>query len=64
MRARPTCRKGIEVPVKIERLLKDEQAAKVFFENARSQLQRCTETAMNVENAVYPTSDQLKESVK
>jgi GSH-dependent disulfide-bond oxidoreductase len=40
MKARPACRKGIEVPVKIESLLKDEQAAKAFPENARSQLQR------------------------
>ena len=39
MKARPACRRGIEVPVKIESLLKDEQAAKAFSENARSQLQ-------------------------
>lgn len=39
MKARPACRKGIEVPVKIESLLKDEQAAKAFSENARNQLQ-------------------------
>jgi hypothetical protein len=39
MKARPACRKGVEVPVKIESLLKDEQAAKAFSENARSQLQ-------------------------
>ena len=39
MKARPACRKGVEVPVKIESLLKDEQAAKEFAENARKQLQ-------------------------
>ena len=39
MKARPACRKGIEVPVKIESLLKDEQAAEAFSENARKQLQ-------------------------
>jgi GSH-dependent disulfide-bond oxidoreductase len=39
MKERPACRKGIEVPVKIESLLKDEQAAKAFAENARTQLQ-------------------------
>jgi glutathione S-transferase len=40
MKARPACRKGIEVPVKIESLLKDEQAAQEFAEQARKQLQR------------------------
>jgi len=40
MKARPACRKGIEVPVKIESLLKDEQAAQAFSERARTQLQR------------------------
>ena len=39
MKARPACRKGVEVPVKIESLLKDEQAAKEFAENARKQVQ-------------------------
>jgi GSH-dependent disulfide-bond oxidoreductase len=39
MKARPTCRKGVEVPVKIESLLKDEQATKAFSEAARKQLQ-------------------------
>jgi len=39
MKARPACRKGIEVPVKIESLLKDEQATKAFSEAARKQLQ-------------------------
>ena len=40
MKERPACRKGIEVPVKIESLLKDEQAAQAFAEQARKQLQR------------------------
>ena len=40
MKERPACRKGIEVPVKIESLLKDEQAAQAFSEQARKQLQR------------------------
>jgi GST-like protein len=39
MKARPACRKGVEVPVKIESLLKDEQATKAFSEAARKQLQ-------------------------
>jgi GST-like protein len=39
MKARPACRKGIEVPVKIESLLKDEQATKAFSEAARKQPQ-------------------------
>jgi GST-like protein len=39
MKARPACRKGVEVPVKIESLLKDEQATKSFSEAARKQLQ-------------------------
>ena len=39
MKARPACRKGVEVPVKIESLLKDEEATKAFTENARKQLQ-------------------------
>jgi GST-like protein len=40
MKERPACRKGIEVPVKIESLLKDDQAAQAFAEQARKQLQR------------------------
>src|SRR3954464_10345315 len=40
MKERPACRKGIEVPVKIESLLKDEQAVQAFAEQARKQLQR------------------------
>lgn len=39
LKVRPACRKGIEGPVKIESLLKDEQAAKTFAEQARTQLQ-------------------------
>jgi GSH-dependent disulfide-bond oxidoreductase len=39
MKERPACRKGVEVPVKIESLLKDEQATKAFSEAARKQLQ-------------------------
>ena len=39
MKERPACRKGVEVPVKIESLLKDEQATKAFTEAARKQLQ-------------------------
>jgi glutathione S-transferase len=39
MKERPACRKGVEVPVKIESLLKDEQATKAFAEAARKQLQ-------------------------
>jgi glutathione S-transferase len=40
MKERPACRKGVEVPVKIESLLKDEQAVQAFAEQARKQLQR------------------------
>lgn len=39
MKERPACRKGVEVPVKIESLLKDEQATKAFTEAARKQVQ-------------------------
>ena len=39
MKERPACRRGVEVPVKIESLLKDEKAAKEFTDNARKQLQ-------------------------
>jgi GSH-dependent disulfide-bond oxidoreductase len=39
MKERPACRKGVEVPVKIDSLLKDEQATKAFTEAARKQLQ-------------------------
>jgi len=40
MKERPACRKGIDVPVKIESLLKDDRAAQAFSEQARKQLQR------------------------
>jgi GSH-dependent disulfide-bond oxidoreductase len=39
MKERPACRRGVEVPVKIDSLLKDEKAAQEFEENARKQLQ-------------------------
>jgi glutathione S-transferase len=39
MKARPACRRGVEVPVKIKSLLKDDKAAQEFSENARKQLQ-------------------------
>lgn len=39
MKERPACRKGVEVPVKIDSLLKDEQATNAFTEAARKQLQ-------------------------
>lgn len=39
MKERPACRKGVEVPVRIDSLLKDEQATKAFTEAARKQLQ-------------------------
>jgi hypothetical protein len=39
MKGRPACRKGIEVPVKIDSLVNDEQAAKKFAEAARKQVQ-------------------------
>jgi glutathione S-transferase len=40
MKARPACQHGIEVPVKIPSLVKDEQAAQQFAENARKMVQR------------------------
>jgi glutathione S-transferase len=39
IKERPACRRGVEVPVKIDSLLKDEKAAQEFSENARKQLQ-------------------------
>lgn len=39
MKARPACRRGVEIPVKIKSLLKDDKAAQEFTENARKQLQ-------------------------
>ena len=40
MKERPACRRGVEIPVKIDSLLKDEKAAQAFAEKARGQLQR------------------------
>lgn len=40
MKARPACQRGIEVPVKVPSLVKDEQAAQQFAENARKMVQR------------------------
>ena len=40
MKERPACRRGVEVPVKIESLVKNEKAAAAFADKARGQLQR------------------------
>jgi GST-like protein len=40
IRERPGCQRGIEVPFKVKSLLKDEEAAKKFAENAQKTLQR------------------------
>ena len=40
IKERPACRRGVEVPFKVENLLKDEQGAEKFAENARKSLQR------------------------
>ena len=40
MKARPACQRGIEVPVKVESLVRDEAKAEAFAERARQQLQR------------------------
>jgi glutathione S-transferase len=40
MKARPACQRGVEVPVRLESLVKDEKAAQAFAEQARGQLQR------------------------
>ncbi len=40
MKERPGCQRGVEVPFKVEDLLKDENAAEKFAENARKSLQR------------------------
>lgn len=40
MKERPACRRGVEIPVKIESLVQDEKAAQAFAEKAREQLQR------------------------
>ncbi len=40
MKQRPACRRGVEVPFKIESVVEDEKAAQEFAENARKTLQR------------------------
>ncbi len=40
MKERPACRRGIEVPFKIEHVLEDEKTAQEFAESARKSLQR------------------------
>ncbi len=40
MKARPACRRGIEVPAKVGSALKDEQATQAFVERARQTVQR------------------------
>ena len=40
MKARPACRRGVEVPVQIPNLEKDEKGAEEFAKNAQSILQR------------------------
>jgi glutathione S-transferase len=40
MKERPACRRGVEIPVKVDSLLKDEKAAQAFAEKARGQVQR------------------------
>ena len=40
IRERPGCQRGIEVPFKVKSLIKDEEAAKKFAENAQKTLQR------------------------
>ena len=40
IKERPACRRGIEIPVKVESLIEDEKAGKAFAENAGKILQR------------------------
>jgi glutathione S-transferase len=40
MKERPACRRGVEVPFKVENLLEDEKGAGKFAENAQKMLQR------------------------
>jgi glutathione S-transferase len=40
MKQRPACRRGVEVPVKLDSALKDEQATQAFAERARQMVQR------------------------
>ena len=39
MKERPACRRGVEVPFRVESALRDEKAAEEFAKNARKQLQ-------------------------
>ncbi len=40
IKERPACRRGVEIPVKVESLIGDEQRARAFAENAQKTLQR------------------------
>ena len=40
MKARPACRRGVEVPFKVESALKDEKAARDFIGLAQRNVQR------------------------
>ena len=40
MKERPACRRGIEVPVKVESVLRDEETARAWAERARANVQR------------------------
>ena len=40
IKERPACRRGVEVPVRVDSMIKDEKAAKKFAENAQKTLQR------------------------
>jgi len=40
IKERPACRRGVEVPFKVENLMKDEKGAGKFAENAQKMLQR------------------------
>jgi glutathione S-transferase len=40
MKERPACRRGVEVPVKVESVLKDDAAAQAFVDRARQSVQR------------------------
>jgi len=40
IKERPACRRGVEIPVKVESLVEDESGAAKFAENARRSLQR------------------------
>jgi hypothetical protein len=39
MKARPACRRGLDVPIPLKSLIHDDKAAKQFAENARKTLQ-------------------------